>query len=113
MKPKTIIISVFLALAILTACHDETGHFREAETCLEQGCQHIADKQTEAAAQSLSLALLAIDRCDPTKPEVQRLKGLIEDNLASPTGNTSCSTKPCPSTPMLHNCFATWATTPC
>ena len=81
MKPKTIIISVFLALVILTSCHDETGYFREAEAGLEQGRQHIADKQTEAAAQSLSQALLAIDRCDPTKPEVQRLKGLIEDNL--------------------------------
>jgi tetratricopeptide (TPR) repeat protein len=81
MKTKTIIIGVFLSLAILTACHDETGYFREAEACLEQGRQHIADKQTEAAAQSLSQALLAIDRCDLTKPEVQRLKGLIEDNL--------------------------------
>ena len=81
MKPKTIIIGAFLSLVILTACHDETGYFREAEAGLEQGRQHIADKQTEAAAQSLSQALLAIDRCDPTKPEVQRLKGLIEDNL--------------------------------
>ena len=81
MKPKTIIISVFLALVILTACHDETGYFRKAEAGLEQGRQHIADKQTEAAAQSLSQALIAIGRCDPTKPEVQRLKGLIEDNL--------------------------------
>ncbi|MBR5632206.1 MAG: tetratricopeptide repeat protein [Bacteroidales bacterium] len=81
MKTKTIIISVFLSLVILTACHDETGYFREAEAGLEQGCQYITDKQTEAAAQSLSQALLAIDRCDPTKPEVKRLKGLIEDNL--------------------------------
>lgn len=81
MKTKTIIISVFLSLVILAACHDETGYFRQAEAGLEQGRQHIADKQTEAAAQSLSQALIAIDRCDPTKPEVQRLKGLIEDNL--------------------------------
>ena len=81
MKTKTIIINVFLSLVILTACHDETDYFREAEASLQQGCQHIADKQTETAAQSLSQALLAIDRCDPTKPEVQRLKGLIEDNL--------------------------------
>ena len=81
MKTKTIIIGAILSLVILTACHDETGYFREAEAGLEQGRQHIADKQTEAAAQNLSQALLAIDRCDPTKPEVQRLKGLIEDNL--------------------------------
>ena len=81
MKTKTIIIGAFLSLVFLTACHDETGYFREAEAGLEQGRQQIADKQTEAAAQSLSQALLAIDRCDPTKPEVQRLKGLIEDNL--------------------------------
>ena len=81
MKTKTIIICVFLSLVILAACHDETGYFRQAEAGLEQGRQHIADKQTEAAAQSLSQALIAIDRCDPTKPEVQRLKGLIEDNL--------------------------------
>ena len=81
MKTKNIIICVLLSLAILTACHNETGCFREAEACLEQGRQHIADKQTEAAAQSLSQALIAIDRCDQTKPEVQRLKGQIEDNL--------------------------------
>ncbi len=37
MKPKTIIISVFLALTILTACHDETNYFRAAEAGLEQG----------------------------------------------------------------------------
>ena len=81
MKTKTIIIGAFLSLVFLTACHDETSYFREAEAGLKQGRQHIADKHTETAAQSLSQALLAIDRCDPTKPEVQRLKGLIEDNL--------------------------------
>ena len=70
-----------MSLAILTTCHNKTSYFREAEACLEQGRQHIADQQTEAAAQSLSHALLAIDRCDLSNPEVQRLKGLIEDNL--------------------------------
>ena len=81
MKTKNIIICVYLSLAILSACHNETGCFREAEACLEQGRQHIADKQTEAAAQSLSQALIAIDRCDMKRPEVQQLKGQIEDNL--------------------------------
>ena len=80
MKTQYLILS-FLVMASLTACHDETGYFREAETHLEQGCQHIAERQTEAAAQSLNQALLSIDHCDQEKPEVQRLKGEIEDNL--------------------------------
>ena len=78
---KTHLILVSFLIVVLSACHDETGYFREAETHLEQGCQHIAEGQTESAAQSLNQALLAIDRCDQEKPEVQRLKGEIEDNL--------------------------------
>ena len=68
-------------LAGLTACHYEARYFKEAETCFQQGVEQRAAKQSEAAAESFSQALIAIEQCSLDKPEVQRLKGQIEDNL--------------------------------
>ena len=65
----------------LTACHHEARYLKEAETRYQQGLEQRATKQSEAAAESFSEALLAIERCDMEQPEVQRLKGQIEDNL--------------------------------
>jgi tetratricopeptide (TPR) repeat protein len=68
-------------VAGLTACQRDTRSLQEAETLFQQGVEQRADKQSEAAAESFSQALLAIEQCDLDKPEVQRLKGQIEDNL--------------------------------
>ena len=74
-------ILVLLVLASLMACQHNRRNFEQAETLFQQGVEQRADKQSEAAAESLSQALLAIERCDAEQPEVQRLKGQIEDNL--------------------------------
>ena len=68
-------------LAGLSACQYKARWLKEAETLFEQGVEQRAAKQSEAAAESFSQALLAIEHCDMEKPEVQQLKGQIEDNL--------------------------------
>ena len=75
------IIWVVIALVGLVACHHEARWLKEAETLFEHGLEQRAAKQSEAAAESFSQALLAIDRCDQDQPEVQRLKAQIDDNL--------------------------------
>lgn len=75
------IIAFLLALAGLTACQHDRRSFEQAETLFQQGVEQRADKQSETAAESFSQAMLAIEHCDMEKPEVQRLKGQIEDNL--------------------------------
>jgi len=73
--------AILLVLACLSACHNRARWLTEAETHFQKGVEQRADKQSEAAAESFSQALLAIERCDMDKPEVQQLKGQIEDNL--------------------------------
>ena len=75
------IIWVIIALVGLSACQHKARWLKEAETLFEQGVEQRAAKQSEAAAESFSQALLAIGHCDMGKPEVQQLKGQIEDNL--------------------------------
>ena len=74
-------IWAFLLTAILAACHQGARSLKEAETLFHQGLEHRVAKQTEAAAESFSQALLAINRCNQAQPEVKRLKAQIEDNL--------------------------------
>ena len=80
MKTRCIIMAVLL-LAGLTACQQGARSLKEAEMLFQRGVEQRADKHTEAAAESFSQALLAIERCDMGQPEVQQLKGQIEDNL--------------------------------
>ena len=68
-------------MTCLSACQNRARWLTEAETRFQQGLEQRAAKQTEAAAESFSQALLAIEHCDMDKPEVQRLKAQIEDNL--------------------------------
>ena len=80
MKTRCIIIAFFV-MAGLTACHHEARYLKEAETLYQQGLEQRAAKQSEAAAESFSQALLALEQCKPDKPETKQLKGQIEDNL--------------------------------
>ena len=75
------IICAFLVLAGLNACQHKARWLKEAEKLFEQGVEQRAAKQSEAAAESFSQALLAIEHCDMEKPEAQQLKGQIADNL--------------------------------
>ena len=68
-------------MAGLTACHHEARYLKEAETHYQQGLEQRAAKQSEAAAESFSQALLALEQCKPDKPETKRMKAQIEDNL--------------------------------
>ena len=81
MRIRHIIFIAFLVLTSFTACQRDTRSLQEAETLFQQGVELRADKQSEAAAESFSQALLAIEHCGMDKLEVQRLKGQIEDNL--------------------------------
>jgi tetratricopeptide (TPR) repeat protein len=75
------LIWAFLLTVILTACQQGARSLKEAETLYQQGLEQRVAKQTEAAAESFSQALLAINRCNQAQPEVKRLKAQIEDNL--------------------------------
>ena len=70
-----------IVIAGLAACQHNGRNMKQAEALFQQGLTQRADKQSEQAAASFSEALLALDRCDTKRPEVQRLKGQIEDNL--------------------------------
>ena len=80
MKTRCIIMAVLLLVGF-TACQQGARSMKEAETLFQRGVEQRGDKHTEAAAESFSQALLAVERCDMEQPEVQRLKGQIEDNL--------------------------------
>ena len=77
MKTRYLILAIIFVVVGLTACR-QGASLKEAETLIQQGVEQRAAKQTEAAAESLSQALLAIERCDQNQAEVQRLKGQIE-----------------------------------
>ena len=81
---KCFVFIVTLALtASLTACRQEARALKEAETYFQEGLEQRAAKNTEAAAESFSNALLAVNRCDQRHSEVKRLKAQIEDNLGA------------------------------
>ena len=81
MNTKYVILVAFFVLTGLIACQHDKRSFEQAEILFQKGVLQRADKQSEAAAESFSQALLAIEHCDMEKPEVKRLKGQIEDNL--------------------------------
>jgi tetratricopeptide (TPR) repeat protein len=81
MKTRYLILAIILVVAGFTACQQGARNLKEARTLFQQGAEQRAARQTEAAAESFSQALLAIDRCDMDKSEVKRLKAQIEDNL--------------------------------
>ncbi len=81
---KALLFIVTLALMVgLTSCRQEAHTMKEAETSFQEGLEQRAAKNTEAAAEAFSNALLAINRCDASKTEVKHLKALIEDNLGA------------------------------
>ena len=80
MKTRCIIMAVLLLVG-LSSCQQGARSLKEAESFFQRGVEQRAAKHTEAAAESFSQALLAIKRCHMEQPEVQRLKGQIEDNL--------------------------------
>ena len=83
MKTRFLMI-IMVALTVgFTACRQEARSLNEAETCYQEGLELKAAKNTEAAAEAFSNALLAINRCDASKTEVKHLKALIEDNLGA------------------------------
>ena len=81
MKTRYLILAIILVVVGFTACQQGARSLKEAETLFQLGVEQRAAKQTEAAAESFSQALFAIERCDQNQAEVQRLKGQIDDNL--------------------------------
>ena len=75
------LLAILLMITGLSACQHKARWHKDAETLFQQGMEQRAAKQSEEAAESFSKALLAIEHCDLDQPEVQRLKGQIEDNL--------------------------------
>ena len=80
MKTRNIILAVFVLLGF-SACQHKARWLKEAETRYELGLEQRAAKQSEAAAESFSQALLALEHCDLDQPETKHLKAQIEDNL--------------------------------
>ena len=83
MKPRVFCIVLAILTAGFTACRQESRSLKEAEMLLQEGQELRATKNTEAAAESFSKALLAINRCNAQTNEVKLLKAQIEDNLGA------------------------------
>lgn len=84
MKLWQFLISTFFVVLVgLMACQHNDRRLSEADALLQQGLEQRAAKNTEAAAEYFSQALLAINQCDPNNPEVQKLKAQVEDNLGA------------------------------
>ena len=79
---RHLILWAFVLAVILGSCQFNSRQLEKARTLYEQGLELSADNSV-AAAEDYSQALLALDRCDQQRPEVQRLKGQIEDQLGT------------------------------
>ena len=77
------VIVTLTLLAGCTACRHYPRDLKAAEALFQEGLELRAVKNTEAAAQSFSNALLVLNRCHPDKEEVKRLKAQVEDNLGA------------------------------
>ena len=75
--------ALFVVLSSLMACQHDVHCINEAETLLQEGVAQREAKNTEAAAECFSQALIAINQCEADSPEVQRLKAQAEDNLGA------------------------------
>jgi len=83
MKNRKLIVICLVLTAGLAACRQEPRSLKEAETLLQEGLELRAAKNTEAAAESFSQALLAVNRCDLRNPEVKGMKAQVEDQLGA------------------------------
>lgn len=79
---RHLILLAFVLAVILGSCHSGSRQLEKARVLYEQGLELSTDNSV-AAAENYSQALLALDRCDQQRPEVQRLKGQIEDQLGT------------------------------
>ena len=79
---RHLILLAFVLAVILGSCQSGSRQLEKAWALYEQGLELSTDNSV-AAAESYSQALLALDRCDQQRPEVQRLKGQIEDQLGT------------------------------
>lgn len=80
-KRHLILLALVLAM-FLSSCQSNSRQLEKARALYEHGLELSTDNSV-AAAENYSQALLALDRCDQQHPEVQRLKGQIEDQLGT------------------------------
>ena len=74
---------MFIVLTGLTACQHDARRLSEANDLLQQGLEQRAAKNTEAASEYFSQALVVLNQCDAGNPDVQRLKAQVEDQLGA------------------------------
>lgn len=79
---RHLILLAFVLAMFLGSCQSNMRQLEKARALYEQGLE-LSTENSVAAAESYSQALLALDRCDQQRPEVQRLKGQIEDQLGT------------------------------
>ena len=76
-----ILTGSLVALLFATSCHRQSQQLKKADNLYHEGLSFLEAKQSEAAAESFSQALLAINVCDTKTPEALRLNGQIENQL--------------------------------
>ena len=77
-----LILWVLAMATLLGACQSNARQLEKAQALYQQGLELSTDNSV-AAAESYSQALLALEDCRQELPEVQRLKGQIEDQLGT------------------------------
>ena len=83
MNVRSLVIVTLCLVAGLSACHRQTRCLSETEALLQEGLELRKQKQTDAAAERFSQALLTLSRCDDQAPQVCLLKGQLKDNLGA------------------------------
>ena len=79
---RHIILGVLAVAALFYSCQNNSRQLENAMELYQQGLELSTDNSV-AAAETYSQALLLLDRCDQTLPEVRRLKGQFEDQLGT------------------------------
>ncbi|MBR4390784.1 MAG: hypothetical protein IKT08_01595 [Bacteroidales bacterium] len=79
---RHIILWILAVATFFCSCQYHLRQLEKAKELYQQGLELSTDNSV-AAAESYSQALLLLDRCDQTLPEVRRLKGQVEDQLGT------------------------------
>ena len=81
MTPRRVLLVLIIFVASLTACHKDARRLSEADSLLHEGLELRKEKQTDAAAERFSKALLLLNQCDNLREETLQLKAQLKDNL--------------------------------
>ena len=82
-QKQFLIVVLLVVLAGFTACQRDARRLSDADALLQQGLEQRVAKNTEAAAECFSQALVVLNQCNAENNDVQRRKAQVEDQLGA------------------------------